>query len=269
MTDELVIAGLEVSIGGKKILKGLDLAVRQGEVHALMGPNGSGKTSLAYALMGHPDYVVDAGTITWRGQNLLDGPTPAGLSPDKRARMGLFLAFQYPSAIPGVTVASFLRNIYNAIHHPKPADESGETSIKYTGIPLAKFRKLMEEKMALLHMDPGFAARYVNEGFSGGEKKRHEILQMALLRPELCILDETDSGLDVDALRVVAEGVNRLRGPQLGVLLITHYTRILRYISPDVVHVMVDGRVVQSGGPELADQLESEGYERWRGDPAT
>ncbi|MBA2263061.1 MAG: Fe-S cluster assembly ATPase SufC [Chloroflexi bacterium] len=261
MTDELVISGLQVSIGEKKILNGLDLTVRQGEVHALMGPNGSGKTSLAYALMGHPDYLVDAGTLTWRGQNLLDGPTRLGMSPDKRARMGLFLAFQYPSAIPGVTVASFLRNIYNAVHHPKAADESGETSIKYTGIPLAKFRKLMEEKMTLLRMDPAFATRYVNEGFSGGEKKRLEMLQMAVLSPAMAILDETDSGLDIDALKNVADGINATLSPEMGVLMITHYQRMLNYVKPQFVHVLLDGRIVMSGGEELSHQLEANGYD--------
>jgi Fe-S cluster assembly ATP-binding protein len=261
MTDELVISGLEVSIGEKKILKGLDLTVRQGEVHALMGPNGSGKTSLAYTLMGHPDYRVDAGSVTWRGQDLLKGPTPRGMSPDKRARLGLFLAFQYPSAIPGVTVASFLRNIYNAIHHPRPADADGEKSIKYTGIPLAKFRKLMEEKMALLHVDPGFASRYVNDGFSGGEKKRLEMLQMAVIGPSMAILDETDSGLDIDALRNVADGINATLSPEMGVLIITHYQRMLNYVTPHFVHVLLDGRVVMSGGEELSHQLEANGYE--------
>ena len=261
MTDELVIAGLEVSIGATKILKGLDLTVRQGEVHALMGPNGSGKTSLAYTLMGHPDYTVDAGTITWRGQDLLTGPVPQGMSPDKRGRLGLFLAFQYPSAIPGVTVASFLRNIYNAVHHPKPQDESGKESIKYTGIPLAKFRKLMEEKMALLRIDPGFATRYVNDGFSGGEKKRLEMLQMAVLSPAMAILDETDSGLDIDALRSVAEGINTSLSPDMGVLLITHYQRMLNYVKPQYVHVLLGGRVVMSGGQELAHELERNGYD--------
>jgi Fe-S cluster assembly ATP-binding protein len=255
MTDELVISGLEVSIGAKKILKGLDLTVRQGEVHALMGPNGSGKTSLAYTLMGHPDYRVDAGTVTWRGQNLL------ALAPDKRAQLGVFLAFQYPSAIPGVTVASFLRNIYNAVHHPKPADESGETSIKYTGIPLAKFRKLMEEKMGLLHMDASFATRYVNEGFSGGEKKRLEMLQMAVLNPQMAILDETDSGLDIDALKNVAQGINATLSPEMGVLMITHYQRMLNYVKPGFVHVLLDGRVVMSGGEDLSRQLEANGYD--------
>ena len=258
MTDELVISGLEVSIGEKKILKGLDLTVRQGEVHALMGPNGSGKTSLAYTLMGHPDYTVNAGTVTWRGQDLL------GLPPDKRAHLGVFLAFQYPSAIPGVTVASFLRNIYNAVHHPKPADETGEANVKYTGIPLAKFRRLMEEKMALLKMDPGFATRYVNEGFSGGEKKRLEMLQMAMLEPAMAILDETDSGLDIDALKNVAEGINASLSPEMGVLLITHYQRMLNYVKPDFVHVMVEGRILRSGGPELALELEEKGYEQVR-----
>jgi Fe-S cluster assembly ATP-binding protein len=255
MTDELVISGLEVSIGGKKILNSLDLTVKQGEVHALMGPNGSGKTSLAYTLMGHPDYRVDAGSVTWRGQDLLS------LSPDKRAQLGVFLAFQYPSSIPGVTVASFLRNIYNAIHHPKPADADGERSIKYTGIPLGKFRKLMEEKMALLSMDPGFAVRYVNEGFSGGEKKRLEMLQMAILNPSMAILDETDSGLDIDALRTVAEGINATLSPEMGVLMITHYQRMLNYVKPQFVHVLLQGRIVMSGGEELSRQLEANGYE--------
>ncbi|MEO5986469.1 MAG: Fe-S cluster assembly ATPase SufC [Candidatus Limnocylindria bacterium] len=255
MTDELVISGLEVSIGEKKILKGLDLVVKQGEVHALMGPNGSGKTSLAFTLMGHPEYRVNSGTVTWRGQNLLK------LTPDKRAQLGVFLAFQYPSAIPGVTVASFLRNIYNAIHHPKQPDASGETSIKYTGIPLAKFRKLMEEKMTLLRMDPVFATRYVNEGFSGGEKKRLEMLQMAILGPSMAILDETDSGLDIDALKSVAEGINATLSPDMGVLMITHYQRMLNYVKPQFVHVLLDGRVVMSGGEELSHQLEANGYD--------
>ena len=261
MTDELEIRDLEVSIGQKKILKGLSLTVKVGEVHALMGPNGSGKTSLAYTLMGHPDYHVDAGSITWAGNDLLAGPTPLGMAPDKRARLGLFLAFQYPSAIPGVTVASFLRNIYNAVHHPKPADETGESSIKYTGIPLAKFRKLMEEKMALLHMDPAVAARYVNDGFSGGEKKRLEMLQMAILNPAMAVLDETDSGLDIDALRTVAEGINATLSPEMGVLMITHYQRMLNYVKPQFVHVLLDGRVVMSGGEELSHKLEANGYD--------
>ncbi len=256
MTDQLVIRDLEVSIGSKKILKGLNLTVQQGEVHALMGPNGSGKTSLAYTLMGHPEYRVDAGSVTWQGQDMLK------LTPDKRARLGIFLAFQYPSAIPGVTVASFLRNIYNAVHHPQlPAPEEAGKMPKYTGIPLAKFRKLMNEKMALLKMDPVFATRYVNEGFSGGEKKRLEMLQMAILSPHIAILDETDSGLDIDALRNVAEGINATLSPEMGLLMITHYQRMLNYVKPEFVHVMLDGRIVMSGGEELSRQLEANGYD--------
>jgi Fe-S cluster assembly ATP-binding protein len=259
MTDQLEIRDLEVSIGGKKILKGLSLTVKVGEVHALMGPNGSGKTSLAFTLMGHPDYKVDAGTVTWRGESLLTKQ----MTPDKRARAGIFLAFQYPSSIPGVTVASFLRNIYNAVHHPKQeaADASDGAMPKYTGIPLAKFRKLMEEKMALLHMDPAVAARYVNDGFSGGEKKRLEMLQMAVLDPTMAILDETDSGLDIDALRTVAEGINATLSPEMGVLMITHYQRMLNYVKPQFVHVLLDGRVVMSGGEELSHKLEANGYD--------
>jgi Fe-S cluster assembly ATP-binding protein len=257
MTDQLQIRDLEVSIAGKKILKGLSLSVGLGEVHALMGPNGSGKTSLAYTLMGHPDYKVDAGTITWRGESLVR------MAPDKRARLGVFLAFQYPSAIPGVTVASFLRNTYNAIHHPKQpaAEESGGGMPKYSGIPLAKFRKLMEEKMDLLRMDRSMAARYVNDGFSGGEKKRLEMLQMAILAPQMAILDETDSGLDIDALRNVADGINATLSPDMGVLMITHYQRMLNYVKPQFVHVLLDGRVVMSGGDELSHQLEANGYD--------
>jgi Fe-S cluster assembly ATP-binding protein len=257
MTDQLEIRDLEVSIAGKKILKGLSLTVKQGEVHALMGPNGSGKTSLAYTLLGHPDYRVEGGSVTWQGRDIL------ALAPDKRAQAGLFLAFQYPSAIPGVTVASFLRNIYNAVHHPKPAAEQEAAGgvPKYSGIPLAKFRKLMEEKMALLHMDPSFATRYVNEGFSGGEKKRLEMLQMAVVGPKMAILDETDSGLDIDALRNVAEGINASLSPEMGVLLITHYQRMLNYVKPQFVHVLLDGRVVMSGGEELSHQLEANGYD--------
>ncbi len=256
MTDQLVITDLRVSIGTKPILKGLSLTVRQGEVHALMGPNGSGKTSLAYTLMGHPDYHVDGGSVTWQGQDVLK------LAADKRARLGMFLAFQYPAAIPGVTVASFLRNIYNAVHHPQqPSPDQTGSMPKYTGIPLAKFRKLMNEKMALLHMDPAFATRYVNEGFSGGEKKRLEMLQMAVLSPKIAILDETDSGLDIDALRNVAEGINATLSPEMGVLMITHYQRMLNYVKPEFVHVLLDGRLVMSGGEELSRQLEANGYD--------
>jgi Fe-S cluster assembly ATP-binding protein len=244
----LVIEDLHVAVDNKQILRGVDLTVEPGRVHALMGPNGSGKSTLAYALAGHPRYRVTGGKVTFKGEDLLD------LRPDERARLGMFLAMQYPVEVPGVSVTNFLRTAINAIR--------GED------VSVREFARELREQMRLLDMDPKFAERSLNEGFSGGEKKRHEILQMALLHPELAILDETDSGLDVDALRVVADGVNRLRGPGLGILLITHYTRILRYISPDFVHVMVDGRVVESGGPELADQLESEGYERWRGDPA-
>ena len=255
MTSTLTIKDLRVSVEDKLILKGLNLEVKQGEIHAIMGPNGSGKSTLAYSLMGHPKYEVEGGEVWFKGQNILE------LAPDERARLGLFLAFQYPTAIPGVSMANFLRTAVNAVR-------SGETNgngngKSQVGVPIDEFRKLMTEKMELLQMDKSFARRYLNDGFSGGEKKRAEILQMAMLEPEIAILDETDSGLDIDALRIVSEGVNALAGPHMGVLVITHYQRILNYIKPDVVHVMVDGQIVTSGGAELARQLEEEGYDRY------
>ncbi len=239
----------------REILAGVDLTVRAGEVHAIMGPNGSGKTTLAYALMGHPAYEITQGEVTWKGRDLL------ALSPDKRARMGVFLAFQYPVAVPGLSVASFLRTALNARRRGLEGESEFDPSDPARGgITMGAFRKLMREKMALLKLEDAFAARYVNEGFSGGEKKRLEMLQMAVLQPELAILDETDSGLDIDALRVVAEGVNAQLNPDLGVLLITHYQRLLDYIKPDFVHVLARGRILRSGGRELALELERDGY---------
>jgi Fe-S cluster assembly ATP-binding protein len=245
--SELVIRDLRVNVEDKEILKGIDLTVEQGKVHALMGPNGSGKSTLAYTLMGHPGYQVTSGEVLFKGQNLLD------LKPDQRSHLGLFLAFQYPVAIPGVSVANFLRTAINS--HRKAKDPEDK------GLPIPEFRKLLKEKMDLLKMDHSFAGRYLNEGFSGGEKKRAEILQMATLQPEIAIMDETDSGLDIDALRNVAEGVEALRSPDFGVLIITHYQRVLNYIKPDVVHIMLDGRIAETGGPELALALEERGYD--------
>jgi Fe-S cluster assembly ATP-binding protein len=256
MTSTLTIKDLRVSVEDKLILKGLNLEVKQGEIHALMGPNGSGKSTLAYALMGHPKYEVEGGEVWLKGQNILE------LTPDERARLGLFLAFQYPTAIPGVSLANFLRTAVNAVRGGETGDPNGNGHGR-TGVPIAEFRKMLTEKMELLQMDKSFARRYLNDGFSGGEKKRAEILQMAMLEPEIAILDETDSGLDIDALRIVSQGVNALAGPQMGVLVITHYQRILNYIKPDFVHVMVNGQIVASGGGELAHQLEEEGYDRY------
>lgn len=244
----LEIKGLTVSVetedGPKEILRGVDLTVKSGETHAIMGPNGSGKSTLAYSIAGHPKYTVTGGTVT------LDGEDVLAMSVDERARAGLFLAMQYPVEVPGVTVSNFLRTAKTAVDGEAPK--------------LRTWVKDVKEAMGNLRMDPAFAERNVNEGFSGGEKKRHEILQMELLKPKVAVLDETDSGLDVDALKIVSEGVNRAKGAtDLGVLLITHYTRILRYIKPDFVHVFVDGKVVEEGGPELADRLEDEGYDRY------
>ena len=256
--QQLIIRGLRVAptaAPDHEILQGIDLTVAKGEVHAIMGPNGSGKTTLAYALMGHPAYVVKGGEILWKGRDILK------LSPDKRARLGMFLAFQYPTAIPGLSVASFIRSALNAKLQgiDKNPDIDPTDAVK-GGVSMRDFRNKMREKMALLRMDEGFASRYVNDGFSGGEKKRLEMLQMAVLEPEMAILDETDSGLDIDALRIVAEGVNAMLNPDLGVLLITHYQRLLNYITPDFVHVLAQGRIITSGGKDLALRLEDEGY---------
>jgi len=244
----LEIRDLKVSIdtdqGTKEILKGVDLTINEGEIHAIMGPNGSGKSTLAYTIAGHPRYNVVGGTIT------LDGEDVLAMSVDERARAGMFLAMQYPVEIPGVTVSNFLRTAKTALDGEAPA--------------IRGWIKELRDSMSALKMDSAFAERNVNEGFSGGEKKRHEILQMELLRPQFAVLDETDSGLDVDALKIVSEGVNRVKEESgLGLLLITHYTRILRYIKPDFVHVFVDGHVADEGGPELADRLENEGYDRY------
>jgi len=244
----LQILDLHATVEGSQILKGFTLEVSQGETHALMGPNGSGKSTLAYVLMGHPSYTKTGGTVAIDGTDLTD------LSPDERAKLGLFLAMQYPTEIPGVSMTNFLRTAVNAT--------------RTEDVPVRQFMADLRGEMSALEMNPDFLSRNVNEGFSGGEKKRFEILQMALLKPRFAVLDETDSGLDVDALRVVSEGVNRLRGPELGALIITHYTRILRYIVPDHVHVMVGGRIVESGGAELAERLEAEGYEAYRAEPA-
>ena len=259
MSDQyLEIRDLHVAPAGNpdvEILKGIDLTVGKGEVHAIMGPNGSGKTTLAYALMGHPAYTVTSGEVIWKDQNILD------LSADKRARLGMFLAFQYPTAIPGLSVASFLRTALNARRQGVDRNTEIDPSDPVRGgISMGDFRRLMRAKMALLKMDETMAARYVNEGFSGGEKKRLEMLQMAVLEPEMAVLDETDSGLDIDALRIVAEGVNAMLNPNLGVLLITHYQRLLNYIKPDKVHVLARGRIIKSGGRDLALELEEAGY---------
>jgi Fe-S cluster assembly ATP-binding protein len=249
MSKVLEIDNLHVAIAGKEILKGVDLTIRQGEIHALMGPNGSGKSTLSYALMGHPNYEVTEGTATIDGVNLLD------LEADERAKAGLFLAFQYPTSIPGVTVANFLRHAVSNVRNPDRKE--GEDLIS-----MRDFRKELRAEMDELGMDPEFARRYLNEGFSGGEKKRAEVLQLAMLRPSIAILDETDSGLDIDAVRIVSEGVNKVAGKVgTGVLVITHYQRILNYIRPQFVHILFGGRIVENGGPELVEVLEREGYD--------
>ena len=251
MNTDLVIKDLHVNVEDKEILKGLNLTVKAGTMHAIMGPNGSGKSTLAYTLMGHPGYTVTSGEAWYDGQNILE------LEADERSKLGVFLAFQYPVAIPGVTVANFLRSAINAHRAEEGKDP------KATSLPVAQFRKQLREHMAALEIDESFVRRYLNEGFSGGEKKRIEILQMAMLQPTLAIMDETDSGLDIDALKVVSQGVNTLysKNPEMSVLVITHYQRLLNYIKPHFVSVLMDGRVVRDGGPELALELEEKGYD--------
>ncbi|HEY8639067.1 MAG TPA: Fe-S cluster assembly ATPase SufC [Solirubrobacterales bacterium] len=241
---DLEIRNLRVTAEGKEILKGFDLDVEKGRIHALMGPNGSGKSTLANAIMGHPSLEVTEGTITYKGDDITEA------HPDERARAGLFMAFQYPVAIPGVTVSKYLRMVMNTRREAR-----GEQPMK-----IKEFSKTAQEAMELVNIPRDFSSRYLNDGFSGGEKKRMEILQLALLRPEIAVLDETDSGLDIDALRTVAEGVNTFTGPDMGVLIITHYQRILHLVKPDAVHVMFEGRIVKEGGPELVAQLEEKGY---------
>jgi len=255
MTADLTIKNLHVAVEGQEILKGLNLEINKGEVHAIMGPNGSGKSTLANTLMGHPAYQVTEGEVWFKGQDIL------ALTPDARSRLGLFLAFQYPLTIPGVSVSNFLRTALNAHYQQPGPSDSGNGQGEARALSMREFRDLLKSRMAMLQMDPSFARRYLNEGFSGGEKKRVEILQMAMLQPEIAILDETDSGLDIDALRIVSEGINALRGPELGVLVITHYQRILNYIKPDYVHILMDGRIVETGGPDLAQRLEERGYD--------
>jgi Fe-S cluster assembly ATP-binding protein len=235
---------------GTEIVKGVDLAVNTNEVHAVMGPNGSGKSTLAYALMGHPAYEITEGQILFEGEDLTQ------MEADERAHRGLFLAFQYPHAVPGVTVTAFLRSAINALRKARAGGEDDP-------VPIPEFRKELLDVMDELKVSRELASRYLNEGFSGGEKKRVEILQMAMLKPRIAVLDETDSGLDIDALRVVANGVKKLVSPEMGAVVITHYQRILNYITPDFVHVFLDGRIVEEGGPELAHKLEAEGYERY------
>jgi Fe-S cluster assembly ATP-binding protein len=241
---QLEIRNLHVTAGEREILRGLDLAVDRGEIHALMGPNGSGKSTLANAIMGHPGLEVTDGQILFEGEDI------TGAAPDERARMGLFMAFQYPVAVPGVTVTKYLRTVLNA-HREARGEEP---------IPLKEFRQTVEAAMKLTNVPREFSSRYLNEGFSGGEKKRMEILQLALQRPDLAVLDETDSGLDIDALRVVASGVNAVAGPEMGILIITHYQRILHHVQPSHVHVMYQGRIVKEGGADLVTELEAKGY---------
>jgi Fe-S cluster assembly ATP-binding protein len=247
------IENLHAGIEGNEILRGVNLTINRGEIHALMGKNGSGKSTLAYAVAGHPNYEVTEGAVLYKGENVLE------MGPDERAQLGMFLAFQYPTAIPGVSMANFLRMAANSRRQRRA--EAGEEGV--APFTPREFRKTLREKMAMLKMDESFASRYLNEGFSGGEKKRAEILQMAMMEPEFCIMDETDSGLDIDALRTVSDGVNALYNENMAMLVITHYQRLLNYIKPNFVHIMAEGRIVTSGGPELAQELEDLGYDKF------